>query len=382
MLSATLVVGASFAYLLLLFAVASFGNRRGAQGRSVIDNAWVYALSMAVYCTAWTYFGSVGRAASAGIWFLPIYLGPTLAMVLAWIVVRKMLRIAKSYRITSIADFIGSRYGKSPTLAGLVTLITVVGIVPYIALQLKAVSVGYAVMTTPLGKAMPMQGSWWNDSTLYFALALAAFTVVFGTRRLDASERHEGMVAAIAFESVVKLLAFMAVGVFVTYGLFDGMGDIFARARAVPELATLLGNTKTFDYGQWFSLTLLAMLSVVLLPRQFQIMVVENVNERHLRRAAWVFPAYLLLINIFVLPVALGGLLVFGPGTMDPEAFVLSLPLANGQHSAGLAGLHRRSVGRHRHGDRGVDRGIEHGVQRPGDAAAAAHPALRRTGRG
>ena len=336
MLSAPLVVGASFAYLLLLFAVASFGNWRGAQGRSVIDNAWVYALSMAVYCTAWTYFGSVGRAASAGIWFLPIYLGPTLAMVLAWLVVRKMLRIAKSYRITSIADFIGSRYGKSPTLAGLVTLITVVGIVPYIALQLKAVSVGYAVMTTPLGQAMPAQDSWWNDNTLYFALALAAFTVMFGTRRLDASERHEGMVAAIAFESIVKLLAFLAVGMFVTYGLFDGMGDIFARARAIPELAALLGSAKPFDYGQWFSLTLLAMLSVVLLPRQFQIMVVENVNERHLRRAAWVFPAYLLLINIFVLPVALGGLLVFGQGLMDPEAFVLSLPLASGQHALAL----------------------------------------------
>jgi Na+/proline symporter/nitrogen-specific signal transduction histidine kinase len=336
MLSVSLVVGASFAYLLLLFGVASYGNWRGAQGRSVIDNAWVYALSMAVYCTAWTYFGSVGRAASAGIWFLPIYLGPTLAMVLAWVVVRKMLRIAKSYRITSIADFIGSRYGKSPALAGLVTLITVVGIVPYIALQLKAVSVGYAVMTLPAGVPSTQAPEWWRDSTLYFALALAAFTVVFGTRRLDASERHEGMVAAIAFESVVKLLAFLAVGIFVTYGLFDGMTDIFARVQAAPELAPLLGNAATFDYGQWFSLTLLAMLSVLLLPRQFQIMVVENVNERHLRRAAWVFPAYLLLINVFVLPVALGGLLLFGSGTMDPEAFVLSLPLASGHHALAL----------------------------------------------
>ncbi len=336
MLSAPLVVGASFAYLLLLFAVASLGDRRSAQGRSLIDNAWVYALSMAVYCTAWTYFGSVGRAASAGIWFLPIYLGPTLAMVLAWLVVRKMLRIAKSYRITSIADFIGSRYGKSPLLAGLVTLITVVGIIPYIALQLKAVSVGYAVMTTPLGQPMADQGPWWHDSTLYFALALAAFTVVFGARRLDTSERHEGMVAAIAFESLVKLLAFLAVGIFVTYGLFDGFADIFARANAVPELARLLVNEPPFAYGQWFSLTLLAMLSVVLLPRQFQIMVVENVDERHLRRAAWVFPAYLLLINLFVLPVALGGLLLFGSGTMDPEAFILSLPLAHGQPALAL----------------------------------------------
>lgn len=336
MMSAPLVVGASFAYLLLLFAIASVGDRRSAQGRSVIGNAWVYALSMAVYCTAWTYFGSVGRAATAGIWFLPIYLGPTLAMVLAWIVVRKMLRIAKSYRITSIADFIGSRYGKSPALAGLVTLITVVGIVPYIALQLKAVSVGYAVMTTPLEQPMEHHGNWWSDSTLYFAIALAGFTVVFGTRRLDASERHEGMVAAIAFESIVKLLAFLAVGVFVTYGLFDGMADIFARARAVPELARLLGGEQPFAYGQWFSLTLLAMLSVVLLPRQFQIMVVENVNERHLRRAAWVFPAYLLLINLFVLPLALGGLLLFGDARMDPEAFVLSLPLAYGQPALAL----------------------------------------------
>ncbi len=336
MLSAPLVVGASFAYLLLLFAVASLGDRRAAQGRSLIGNAWVYALSMAVYCTAWTYFGSVGRAASAGIWFLPIYLGPTLAMVLAWLVVRKMLRIASSYRITSIADFIGSRYGKSPLLAGLVTLITVVGIIPYIALQLKAVSVGYAVMTTPLGQSAAAQGSWWHDNTLYFALALAGFTVVFGARRLDTSERHEGMVAAIAFESLVKLLAFLAVGVFVTYGLFDGMADIFARAQAVPALAQMLLHPPPFAYGQWFSLTLLAMLSVILLPRQFQVMVVENVNEQHLRRAAWVFPLYLLLINLFVLPVALGGLLLFGPGTMDPEAFILSLPLAHGQQALAL----------------------------------------------
>ena len=344
MLPASLVVGASFLYLLVLFAVAAFGDRRAAQGRSIIGNAWVYALSMAVYCTAWTYFGSVGRAASAGVWFLPIYLGPTLAMVLAWMLVRKMIRIARSYRITSIADFIGSRYGKSPLLAGLVTCITVIGIVPYIALQIKAVAVGYAVLTTPLGQAAAHPGAWWSDSTLYFALALAGFTAVFGARRLDALERHEGMVAAVAFESVVKLLAFLAVGLFVTYGLFDGMADIFARAQAVPEIARLLGGGSTsgatgttgFAWGQWFALTGLALLSVIFLPRQFQIMVVENVDERHLRRAAWVFPLYLLLINLFVLPIAIGGLLLFGPGRMDPEAFVLSLPLAHGQPALAL----------------------------------------------
>jgi Na+/proline symporter/nitrogen-specific signal transduction histidine kinase len=337
-MSPLLVVGVSFAYLLLLFAIAYYGDWRAAQGRSIIGSPWVYALSMAVYCTAWTYFGSVGRAATSGVWFLPIYLGPMLAMVLAWMVLRKMIRIARTYRITSIADFIASRYGKSPALAGLVTLITVVGIVPYIALQLKAISVGYAVLTAQPGGGAVTAPNWWSESTFYIALALAGFTMVFGARHLDSTERHEGMVAAIAFESVVKLLAFLAVGLFVSYGLFDGVGDIFARALSVPELASLLtlGEEGTFAYDQWFSLILLAMLSVIFLPRQFQVMVVENVEEGHLRRAVWVFPLYLLLINLFVLPIALGGLLLFGSGA-NAETFVLSLPLAHGQNLLALA---------------------------------------------
>ena len=333
MLSPALVLGASFSYLLLLFAVAWWADRRAAAGRSLIGNAGVYALSMAVYCTAWTYFGSVGRAASGGVWFLPIYLGPMLAMLLAWMVLRKMIRISRTYRLTSIADFIASRHGKSPLLAGLVTLITVVGIVPYIALQLKAIAGGYSLLTTPAGQALAAGGPWWGDSTLYVALALAGFTIVFGTRHLDATERHEGMVAAIAFESVVKLLAFLAVGVFVTWGLFAGPADLFERAGAVPELARLLTleQGKPFPYAQWGALTLLSMLSVIFLPRQFQVMVVENVDERHLKRAAWVFPAYLLLINLFVLPIALGGLLYFaGQPGVNADTFVLSLPLAAG----------------------------------------------------
>jgi Na+/proline symporter/nitrogen-specific signal transduction histidine kinase len=338
MLSAPLVIGVSFAYLMLLFAVAYWGDRRASDGRSIIGNAWVYALSMAVYCTAWTYFGSVGRAANSGVWFLPIYLGPMLAMILAWMVVRKMIRIAKTYRITSIADFIASRYGKSPTLAGLVTLITVVGIIPYIALQLKAIASGYAVLTSPLGQALAQPTQWWSDSTLYVALALAGFTIVFGARHLDSTERHEGMVAAIAFESIVKLLAFLAVGLFVTYGLFDGLKDLFDRAEAVESVNRLLrfGQGQPFAYAQWAGLTLLAMLSVIFLPRQFQVMVVENVDERHLKRAVWVFPLYLLLINLFVLPIAVGGLLHFGVGGMDPETFVLSLPLSQGQSALAL----------------------------------------------
>ncbi len=338
MLSPAVVLGASFAYLLLLFAVAGWADRRAAAGRSVIGNAWVYALSMAVYCTAWTYFGSVGRAASGGVWFLPIYLGPMLAMLLAWLVLRKMIRISHTYRLTSIADFISSRHGKSPLLAGLVTLIVVIGIVPYIALQLKAIASGYSLMTTPAGQPLAGVGPWWRDSALYVALALAGFTMVFGTRHLDATERHEGMVAAIAFESLVKLLAFLAVGVFVTWGLFAGPADLFARASAMPELARLLTleQGKPFPYAQWGALTVLSMLSVIFLPRQFQVMVVENVDERHLKRAAWVFPAYLLLINLFVLPIALGGLMYFGDRGVNADTFVLSLPLDAGWHGLAL----------------------------------------------
>ncbi len=336
MLPAELVIGASFGYLMLLFGVALWADRRARAGRSVIASAWVYTLSLGVYCTAWTYFGSVGRAASAGVWFLPIYLGPTLAMVLAWVVLRKMVRIAKTYRITTIADFVASRYGKSPALAGMVTLITVVGIVPYIALQLKAIAVAFSVLVeTP---AVGGGQNWWQDTTLYIALALAGFTMVFGARHLDNTERHEGMVAAIAVESVVKLAAFLAVGVFVTFGLFDGPAALFAAARAQPDLLplTALGSVSEFPYVQWLALTLLAMCSVVVLPRQFQMLVVENVSESHLRRAAWAFPLYLLLINLFVLPIALVGLMELGPSGANPETFVLTLPLAHGQHALAL----------------------------------------------
>ncbi|HRP95514.1 MAG TPA: sensor histidine kinase [Rhodocyclaceae bacterium] len=340
MLSAPLVVVISFAYLLLLFAVAYFGDRRADAGRSIIANPWTYALSMAVYCTAWTYFGSVGRAASGGVWFLPIYLGPTLAMTLAWVVILKMIRIAKTYRITSIADFIASRYGKSHLLGGLVTIITVVGIIPYIALQLKAISSGYAVLTGVHDQQFhPVTvTNWLQDSTLYVAVMLGIFTILFGARHLDATERHEGMVAAIAFESVVKLAAFLALGLFVTYGVYDGFGDIFGRVLENAELAgllTLSGGGEA-GYGGWFALTLLALLAVIVLPRQFQVAVVENVNEQHLRRAVWLFPLYLFLINIFVLPIAFGGLMHFGRGTVDPDTYVLSLPLSHEQHALAL----------------------------------------------
>ena len=340
MLRGPVIALASLAYLGLLFAVAWWADRRADQGRSVIANPTVYALSMAVYCTAWTYYGSVGRAAVSGIGFLPIYLGPTLVAALGWFLWAKMIRIAKANRLTSIADFIAARYGKSHLLGGLVTVIAVVGVVPYIALQLKGISSSFAILLHYPDIVMPGRAgveSWQSDSPFFIALILALFTILFGTRHLDATERHEGMVAAIAVESVVKLLAFAVAGAFITYGLYDGFGDIFRRAAADPELAHLTTASPTgHGYSTWFSLTFLAALSVLFLPRQFQIAVVENVNESHVRRAVWLFPLYLLLINIFVLPIALGGLMRFAGAGVDADTFVLTLPMAEKQEALAL----------------------------------------------
>ena len=326
---------ASFAYLGLLFAIAWYGDRRADAGRSLISNPYIYTLSIAVYCTAWTFYGSVGRAASGGASFLPIYLGPTLMALLWWFVLRKLIRISKQHRLTSIADFVGSRYGKSTFLAGVVTLVAVVGIMPYISLQLKAVSTSFNVMES-YPEAVGAASTTLGDTAFYVAVVMALFAILFGTRHIDVSERHEGMVAAVAFESVVKLLAFLAVGLYVSFGLFDSPFEIFALAAQEPALKSLMElGSEPAEYLDWMALTFLAMMAILFLPRQFQVAVVENVNEEHLRKAAWLFPLYLLLINLFVLPIAYGGLLQFPDGTTDPDTFVLTLPLAGGQ--GGLA---------------------------------------------
>jgi len=335
MLTAPVIVIASFAYVGVLFAIAFYGDKRADAGRSIIANPYIYALSLAVYCTTWTFYGSVGRAATSGIGFLPIYLGPTLMAALWWYVMLKIIRISKQNRITSIADFIASRYGKSQMLGGLVTIIAVVGIIPYIALQLKAISGTFLIMLQYPDVAMPdKQGAplFLGDNTFYIAMLLAAFTILFGTRHLDATERHEGLVAAIAFESLVKLLAFIAVGLFVTFWLYDGFGDIFSRAGQTPQLSALLTfGGESGSYATWASLTFLSMAAVMFLPRQFQVTVVENVDERHLTKAIWLFPLYLLAINVFVLPITFGGLLHFPNGTVDADTFVLTLPIAERQ---------------------------------------------------
>ena len=304
--------------------------RTGAARSSPIP--YIYSLSLGVYATAWTFYGSVGRAAADGVGFLPIYLGPTILMALWWLVIRKIIRISKTNRITSLADFVSSRYGKSALLAGLVTIIAVIGVVPYIALQLKAVSHSFTILAQYPDVVLPVQrepAPVHADTAFWMALVLATFTILFGTRHLDASERHEGLVAAIAFESLVKLVAFLAVGGVRHLGHLHGLADVFAARRRAREArpAVCAAGRRRGELRELGLAHLLSMLAIMFLPRQFQVAVVENVNENHIAKAIWLFPLYMLAMNLFVVPVAFGGVMHFPAAGVDPDTFVLTLPM-------------------------------------------------------
>lgn len=332
MLSADIVIATAILYVGLLFILAYFGDRHTRTNRSsFLRSPAVYTLSISVYCTSWTFYGAVGSAARSGLEFLTIYLGPTIVFVGWWFVLRKLVRIGRSQAITSIADLLSSRYGKSNRLAVLVTLIAVIGITPYIALQLKAITTSIqAVAASGEGARGSLTGV--DDTALAFGIAagMALFTIFFGTRNVDAKEQHHGVVAAIAFEAVVKLAALLAVGVFVTFGLGGGFEAIYDRALAA---GIDIHDQGTFG-PRWLSMTFLSAAAIICLPRQFQITVVENASENHLRTAGWAFPAYLLLMSVFTLPIALYGLTTMPAGS-NPDMFVLTLPLAAGQ--SGLA---------------------------------------------
>ncbi|MSN24520.1 MAG: SpoIIE family protein phosphatase [Geobacter sp.] len=334
-LSIEIVLGTSLLYILVLFLVAYYADKMQGAGRSIISNPLIYSLSIGVYATTWTYYGSVGRAATTGIDYLLIYLGPTITTFSWWFVLRKIIRISKKNNITSIADFISCRYGKSEMLGALVTSIAIVGIMPYIALQLQAVSstfniiCGYPYMQLPF---MPGASPISIQTSFLAALFFSIFGVIFGARNLVSSERHEGLVAAVAVESIVKLVAFMAIGLFITYGLFNGFSDIFVQMKAKQPTFDYLVTLKDKGFSpnmNWFSTLWFSMGAIILLPRQFHVAVIENSNEEHIKTAMWFFPAYLFLINLFVIPIAFGGIIYSG-GIIGADYFVLNLPLQSG----------------------------------------------------
>ena len=312
------------AYLCALFAIAYYGDRHGAWLLKGRRRTVVYALAISVYCTSWTFLGSVGLASRSGFDFLTIYIGPILVFVFGGAVLRRIVRLAKAQNINSIADFVAARYGKSEAVAATVTIIAVVGVLPYIALQLKAISASLEMVRSLSGATTSFDYEVFGDLSFYIALLLAAFAIAFGTRKVDATEHQDGLILAIAVESLVKLIAFLGVGAFVTYWMFDGVGDLFHKAQERVDIQHVLDASA--DPFTLIAMTSVAAFAVLLLPRQFHVAITENRDIRDVKQAAWQFPLYLVLINLFVVPIAVAGLLLFPAGTIDRDMTVIALP--------------------------------------------------------
>ncbi|RBP13742.1 Na+/proline symporter [Roseiarcus fermentans] len=324
---------AAIGYVLFLFLIAWWGDRGGRRFIAGGPRAVVYALSLAVYCTSWTYYGSVGLASSRGLDFLPIYIGPILVIGLGSAFVGRIASLARAQNLTTVADFVSARYGKSQRVAAVAALIALVGSAPYVALQLKAVSTTLLTVVASLDKPALVAGRPSAPFSLAIALVLAVFAIAFGTRRLNPKERQEGLILAIAVESIVKLAAFLAVGVFVVWGMNGGLADLTQAALSNPKIAAVVQTRP--DPAVWGVTTLLSAFAILLLPRQFHVAVVENHDRADIRTASWLFPAYLVLINLFVAPLAIAGLTMFPDGAIDRDLTVLALPLA--AHAHGLA---------------------------------------------
>jgi Na+/proline symporter/CheY-like chemotaxis protein/PAS domain-containing protein/two-component sensor histidine kinase len=324
------VIFAALAYIGLLFLVASYGDRTRGLGRDGRTRLLIYPLSLAIYCTSWTFFGSVGFASRTGFDFLTIYIGPALLIGLCSPLLMRVVRLAKTHNITSIADFIAARYGKGQAVAATVALIAIVGTIPYIALQLKAVSSSLETILAHITPATDVTRPLLGDIALFVALSMATFAVLFGTRHIDATEHQDGLMLAVATESIVKLVAFLAVGIFVTFWMFDGPVALFNEAMQRPTTAAIFSREPRID--TLVAMTLLSFVAFIMLPRQFHVAVVENNNENEIKRAVWLYPVYLVLINLFVVPIALAGLLTFPTGSVDSDMFVLALPLQSGSN--------------------------------------------------
>ncbi|PWJ81605.1 Na+/proline symporter [Pseudaminobacter salicylatoxidans] len=318
------VVIIAVAYVTLLFGIASIGDRRAARRRAGLSRPGIYALSLAIYCTSWTFFGSVGQASGRGVEFLAIYIGPILVFAFGFPLLKRIVKLAKAEKITSVADFLGARYGKSFAVAGIATLIATIGAVPYIALQLKAISGSVSLMVEHYNGAPPSFDPFVSDISLIVAMLLAVFAVLFGTRHADATEHQDGLVLAVAVESVVKLASFLTVGIVVTFFLFGSPSRMIEAFAANAEVGRSLSYSTSL--GTWLVTIVISGFAIIMLPRQFYVMIVENRSESELRKATWVFPLYLVAINLFVLPIAFAGLVMVGDRTSS-DLYVLSVPL-------------------------------------------------------
>ena len=311
-----------FLYFAALIAFAWLAEKTGRWPRAL--QAPVYALSLGVYCSSWTFLGAVGNAAEGGWSYLPIYLGPMLLFLLAWPFVRRLMVIGARNKVTSIADFIGSRFGKDQRLAALVTLVAVIGTLPYIALQLRAIALAWSAANrqdwrTPFSV---------DTSTSFFAaIFLGWFAIVFGTRIIDGRQRHRGLLTAVATESIVKLIAFIALALFAGLLLFGGE----ASPGGEPHHTGSPFNLSAFQGFNFYTQLLLAAAAIICLPRQFHVMVVEYHDRYATRLSRWLFPLYLLVFAVCIVPIVEAGRLLLGQSSVPPDTYVLSLPAAQGQ---------------------------------------------------
>ncbi|MBT1443939.1 PAS-domain containing protein [Shewanella sp. JM162201] len=301
----------SIAYLALLFIVAQWGQNQ-ARGQWH-KRPWVYSLSLGVCCTSWAFYGTVGQAASTGAWLAPIYIGSILCLVLAWPMLMRTLQIIKSQNLTSVADFIACRFDRSPQIAASVALVSLFGTIPYIALQLRAISTSFDLLTGTFQSGI--------STAFIVTIVLIIFSILFGTRQLAASKQNQGLVLAIAFSSLVKLLALTAVGIFATFFVFDGFSELLAQSAPLSEAPP--PSSGYFLVSQ----ILLGAITIYALPQEFHMMMIENHHAKELKTARWMVPVYLLLMNLFVLPIALAGQLSFPGGSVDADTYVLTLPL-------------------------------------------------------
>ncbi len=319
------VAALALGYVSVLFIVAWLGDRKIRSNKGSGGRPLIYAASLAVYCTSWTFYGSVGLAASTGYNFLPVYIGPILMFVFGWKLILRIVRLAKAHNITSVADFLAARYGKSQSVAAIVTLVAVAGTIPYIALQLKAVTTSVDYM---IGQNSLLRESSPTDTAFFIALALAVFAVLFGTRHIDATEHQEGLMLAVAAESIVKLVVFLMVGFFVVFSFFGGFDGFLDAVGKSEKISEVFGNG--FNGSTWLTTMFLSLVCIILLPRQFHVTVVENTSENEIKRARWMFPAYLVLINLFVVPIAAAGILLLPHSAADADFYVLTLPMEAG----------------------------------------------------
>ncbi|MBU4538044.1 MAG: ATP-binding protein [Weeksellaceae bacterium] len=306
-------------YLGLLFFIAFWAEKK--KSNFWVNNPYIYSLSLAVYCSAWTYYGSIGVASNQGLEYLAVYIGPVI-IIPAWIYINsKIVRISRVNKISSIADFISLRYGNSRFLGALVAIVCMLAVIPYIGLQIKAISETFHLITSTENS-----NNIFLDTASYVVLIIALFSAYYGTKYVDASEKRLGIISAVAFESFLKLIFFVILGLFVVYGIFNGFDDIYEQASKLPDFTqknTFNGLEGGFN---WFLMCMLSMSAIFLLPRQFHTTIIENRTEKHLKTAIWLFPLYLLLINFFVFPIAWGGKILFAGQNVNPEFFSILIP--------------------------------------------------------